>query len=863
MTGALLCAILMGQTPLSAAALRAAQKSSAAQAPATPADKPRAVDGGSGGDTPPPDAVKPERPTDGGTGGDNAGRGDDAGRGDNGIVVGQPKQFDERTLALMLQSLEARLASTQFPDPSGLYGSTGNFAGATASTSSMALSVRGPSTPSVTTTVGSAAKDSFSADTTRGSESGTSVEDGLTTSTTGNSLSRTANNSGEYSTSAERQISHAAMAPPTAALPGQASNYSYQPRFGLSPEDLLAEQTSLFYQIVNLRLLLDRSLTDRIDIAPERDREGKPTTVLNGRGQAVLGFQISIDAAHKDAVAEAEITIEGSNPKLVSLLPRDKTYNVASITKDSKAIDVGAVVQFVGVGAGVGKTQESLYLVKDTDTVALERRPSANSVSFAWQFRPVLGRRTVEPGMRQVYALISLPEGASAWEGKVTAATRWRRYDRKNKIAGGVVKGTEQVTQYERQAMPIHNDGLTDFRLRPQILTMKYDDIGNGQALVTVEGERFTPDTQLLLGDTVLDSPARGLVVANEKRLRVLVSAQKLAQTKPTLVNRYGAIEFTPQYVQYPGDPRWVEHSQSPYEDIKLDKPVITVRDPQNSEVKVTLEAAPTAASDFNMRYRLDVYRPVIEVGGRVFGLGDAPFLSRTFSGSNRAAEITFVAPTQLLADARQLVFKNLLWNRGELTADIDMPHKFSAQSVTTLGSSGDRVQLAITGSGFSGDVKVQVGDDTFGTCAAPACNQLKLNNAAGKSTMITLSPTKAQIKDTKYVLVWQGAVQPVPLLLTQPPPPVPTAKIIKPAESISVGKGDSEPVKLEGANFESIKEVLFEGKPLNFELDKDDKTILLLELPSFLTGEVGRKRITFVMKDDKKVPYTVVVTAR
>jgi hypothetical protein len=28
---------------------------------------------------------------------------------------------------------------------------------------------------------------------------------------------------------------------------------------------------------------------------------------------------------------------------------------------------------------------------------------------FAWQFRPVLGRAAVEPGMRQVFAAMSLP----------------------------------------------------------------------------------------------------------------------------------------------------------------------------------------------------------------------------------------------------------------------------------------------------------------------------------------------------------------------------------------------------------------------------------------------------------------------
>jgi hypothetical protein len=172
----------------------------------------------------------------------------------------------------------------------------------------------------------------------------------------------------------QQQITQPGLAPPIAAAPAQTSLYTYAPTFGISAQDLLTEQTALFYQITNLRLLLDRSLTDRLTFTPTES--GSKTSA---RDQIVIGFQMTIDAAHKDAVAESEVTITGTDVSLVSLLPMDKTYNVASVTKSSKSVDVGAVVQLIGVGAAVGKTQESIYLIKDADTVSLERPVSARS----------------------------------------------------------------------------------------------------------------------------------------------------------------------------------------------------------------------------------------------------------------------------------------------------------------------------------------------------------------------------------------------------------------------------------------------------------------------------------------------------
>jgi len=69
-----------------------------------------------------------------------------------GILVGQPKVYDDSLLRQMLKAAQAKLASIQPLDQTGIAGHEGGVQGASQTTNGLAISLQGPSTPQVVTT---------------------------------------------------------------------------------------------------------------------------------------------------------------------------------------------------------------------------------------------------------------------------------------------------------------------------------------------------------------------------------------------------------------------------------------------------------------------------------------------------------------------------------------------------------------------------------------------------------------------------------------------------------------------------------------------------------------------------------------
>ncbi|HEY3783088.1 MAG TPA: hypothetical protein VGL56_18575 [Fimbriimonadaceae bacterium] len=314
----------------------------------------------------------------------------------------------------------------------------------------------------------------------------------------------------------------------------------------LGAEDTLAEQTELQFQVLNLQLLLNGSITDRV--FNDGSTQGAEPYSPRPRQQVVVGFGISVQPKFKDAVAEVTVQVfpdkrfskndydvsEGDAPALVSLLPQQKTYNVASYTSSNTGFSIGTVFQFLGVSATSSHSSSNLYLARDVDTVAFQGQAASgkNPLTFGWQFRPVLNQSTVQPGLRQVYAAISLPNSAYApdaaigqlsYVGKVVATTVWRHYDRKTGIVGDEICQEDSVQLNDLDAYP--NDA-TETALSPHVSDYDVTDAGNGQASVALSGFNFFDGTGVSVGGVPL--PATAFARESETHLVFTAPAAKL-----------------------------------------------------------------------------------------------------------------------------------------------------------------------------------------------------------------------------------------------------------------------------------------------------------------------------------------------
>lgn len=623
---------------------------------------------------------------------------------DNGIVVGQPKLFELRSLQMMIDNVKASLAQTTMPDPSKLFEMTGGIQGAessTSSTSAEAVVVPG-SGPDTTKSV--------------------SVPHGSTSSA------------------------------------DSGSNIS------LSPTDVLAEQTSLWHQLVNLQMLLDGALSDRLIPVDEYGCATVPEDAVrySPRAQAIIGFQISVDPRKdlRNAVAEAIITIDnkstsvfglggyGDEPSLMMLLPKSQTYNTISISRDSKSFGLGSVVNIVSFGASRDTRKETYYIGKDTDTVALERIPGLpayglddnlpkdqsaryRGVSFGWQFRPVFKRSAVDPGIRQVFAMISLPASVTQekWVGKVHVTTYWRKFDRATGTVGEPIRGTVNEWVLDDITVPI-GSGF-EKALEPCITKVDWDDAGGGNVAVNIEGSNFSLGTDITCGDKMLGEEDLSLMSA--KRIRFIASAADIARGDVTLIGRYGIANLR----QSTGC------SDNPYEGVIAAPPVFTQQDDKTIAVELTLLNVQQPQRLISGR------RPVVKMGGMLFGVGENPFTSVTADGERQALNISFSVPSEVLAKTGRIVVCDLI---GPAAVPVEYGGCVAHKAVVL--SAGYNVSVAVFGSGFSENVRVQVGGSEV--------SNLSLNSYDGDATMITFEVDSEVAGNARYILITQGDQSPV-----------------------------------------------------------------------------------------------------
>jgi len=616
-------------------------------------------------------------------------------------------------------------------------------------------------------------------------------------------------------------------------------------------------------------MLLDKSLSDRLLIGAD-----SATGPFPDRLEAVLGFQISVEAlrAYPDAVAETVITVttrqdtSTSVPRtirpvpvgsvtpetavrntgsigisLVSMFPQNKTYNVASVSQSASTAGFGALVSVIDIGFSVGKASQKLYLLRDTDTVAVERVPTdesegdnPNEVRFAWQFRPVLGHHSVEPGPRQVYALLALPNSSTdSWTGKITAVTHWRRYNAQRGLVGEVIPGSE--AQQPLIDMTVPSPVRVSASLTPTIEKVAWQDVGQGIVQVIATGRHFLPGTSVSVGGLSLKK--KSVILDSDTQLRFRVSALQLGTGSPlVLVNRYGRADLqqdtTEQGIVIPNAPE------------------ISLVDSDTS--RVTIGVTYVSQQGTTTKSDLARHQPIAIVGNTVFGLSDNPVV-RTDSGDT--ITLSFLAPTKLLQSTGVVRVTEMLWPRPfSATAALNVPEPFavlSAQMATKKGSKDAVVYIA--GSGFRHPT-VYIGTTGYGT--------------TGSDPHLAIVSTDASNLDgVKKLIVEQVGNPPVIVALDGTPAPKPTvvsvtSVVTDPAvQSLLpslpsgtgvrtvVGKNFHGYVTLHGKNLDAVKEVDYgPGKALGMKAGKDGTTLFLN--PSDLDGTVGTYNLQFILND-------------
>jgi hypothetical protein len=325
------------------------------------------------------------------------------------------------------------------------------------------------------------------------------------------------------------------------------------PNLGVSSLDFLNEQLQLSLQIANIQLLLGGALDDQA-------QQGFANL---GRRRITLGFPIYIGSPagfkYQGAVAEVEVTVcpptdaaQLGGATLVTLLPQEKTYNVASYVSKGTSIGGGGTIAGVlNVGGSFLRGRQTYYLVQDQDTLAMEHPPrgacasGAVPVTFAWQFRPVLGQKAVHPGLRQTFAQISVPVAKLA-ENFVTCPpvvrlrTGWRRYDLQSGHVG------EPIELFRERELQTGNFGFP-----PAPTSVKLQDNGEGSVTILAYGD-FNAGTRVRIGSTVLSetNPGSPAFEHNEKYIRFKTDALSLATNGASLVNSDGLesdVQFPPQ----------------------------------------------------------------------------------------------------------------------------------------------------------------------------------------------------------------------------------------------------------------------------------------------------------------------------
>ena len=595
------------------------------------------------------------------------------------VVVGPPKIYDDLYLRSLLSSLQNQLAAVHGIDQATLLGHIGVVQGADTRQTSVALSGSGPSTPQTSTFTLGAGVPAFSYPPgyTTPPDAGVSLPSGTATSTT------------PGTTTTVGSLTPTAPTPPAPSLTSPALS-----SLGQSSLDTYNESLQLSAEITNTALLLNGALSDALQ------RDGKPKTTVT------IGFPVTVQApADTDkglagAVAEVHVSVcsnsVGEAPSIVTLLPQERTYNVASLVDKSFLGSASAVLGGVfNVGGGFFWSHQRYYLVQQQETVAFLEPAAAPacggqpSTAFAWQVRPVLGKEFIRPGNSVNFVQISIPKvmnGPAPTQsiGSACVSIVWRTPSPSGFL--GLKKSDVYLSAGNPGETKCYDIEYYNTLSEQAKTTLSVTDIGQGAVTVKAVGT-FLPGTTVRLVNTYLNPD------------RVTATRDTLQFTSPA-----SAIVAAGQVYIVGRDGREIEalNPATAASVLTLGKPVIAPYSDAQSLVSLSYQAPPDQVpGDHGPGFPDPNDDPwVVVIGGKVFGLSDAPFFSKN------ETLIQLLVPTALLQTSSQIELRRLLWrNVGFRAAQPITANAYSKAmssiSKTLILSSSNGLTIGLTGTGL------------------------------------------------------------------------------------------------------------------------------------------------------------------
>lgn len=478
---------------------------------------------------------------------------------------------------------------------------------------------------------------------------------------------------------------------------------------GISSADILTQQVELNAQITTLRLLLQGALSDQYLLHNSR--------AVATRQQTTVGFAVSIDPPRqfRHAVAEVRIVMvpnAGEDaPSIMTLLPSEKTYNVAKITSHQNSFGGGVAVAPVSVGVNTGKSKDRLYLAQEADTLALQFpnpieetkgldrawQQSLHDVTksvldfgswgqlsgcphfkgvddlgrlsktiiFGWQFRPVLGQEYVRGGQRQVFAQLALPTSFDHTDFRPTVyiQTRWRAYDPKRQVVGAVYSSSCSLVP-DSTGIALVNT--------PSIYNVGMTDLGAGQVKLTATGNFYSSGVSVLAGANNLTP-----LTFDGGSVELFGSAHDLLEAGPlTLVGQNG------QKVPFGIETR--DNAEC-----KIDAGLRAIPNPDgNSRMELILNFGGSYRLPDRQSQRDGLPKPLVLIANQVYGVKESPFSHQRCAGQPDGSKVVctyqFVAPTSDVRNAQSFLVRDLRWDDLEKGGDVDFYPMFSALATSS-----------------------------------------------------------------------------------------------------------------------------------------------------------------------------------